>query len=113
MPAKDGIAACWEIAASLPETRVMVTASNKHSAILEAVNAGATGYLKKHLGNEMLLSTVRVVAAGEFRVQREAARRLVSGMRVGPRSGSAQRLGPSHGPGPGDTEGVRPRNDVC
>ena len=72
MPAKDGIAACWEIAASL--LRVMVIASNKHSAILEAVNAGATGYLKKHLGNEMLLSTVRDVAAGEIRVQREAAR---------------------------------------
>ena len=31
----------------------------------------------------MLLSTVREVAAGEFRVQGETARRLVSGMGVG------------------------------
>ena len=81
MPVKNSIAACREIAASLPETRVlMLTASYKHSAIVDAVNAGATGYLYKYSGKEMLLSTVREVAAGEFRVQGETARRLVSGM---------------------------------
>ena len=85
MPVKDGIEACREIAAALPETRVlMLTASNKHSAIVDAVNAGATGYLQKYSGKEMLLSTVREVAGGEFRVQGEAARRLVAGMGDGP-----------------------------
>jgi DNA-binding NarL/FixJ family response regulator len=85
MPVKDGIAACREIASDLPETRVlMLTASNKHGDIVDAVNAGATGYLQKYSGKEMLLSTVREVASGEFRVQGEAARRLVSGMGGGP-----------------------------
>ncbi len=84
MSVKDGIEACREIAAALPETRVlMLTASNKHSAIVQAVNAGATGYLQKYSGKDMLLSTVREVAGGEFRVQGEAARRLVSGMGSG------------------------------
>ena len=46
-----------------------LTASNKRGAIVDAVNAGATGYLQKYSGKEMLLSTVREVAAGEFRVQ--------------------------------------------
>ena len=70
MPVKDGIAACREIAASLSETRVLtLTASNKRGAIMDAVNAGATVYLQKYSGKEMLLSTVREVAAGESRVQ--------------------------------------------
>ena len=84
MPVKDGIEACRDIVAQTPETRVlMLTASNKHSAIIDAVNAGATGYLQKYSGKEMLLSTVREIASGEFRVQGEAARRLVSGMGSG------------------------------
>ena len=84
MPGKDGIAACRAIVAARPETRVlMLTASNRHGAIVEAVNAGATGYLQKYSGREMLLSTVREVAGGEFRVQGEAARRLVAGISDG------------------------------
>jgi len=79
MPVKDGIEACRDISAALPETRVlMLTASNRHSAIVQAVKAGATGYLQKLSGKEKLLSTVREVAGGEFRVQGEAARKLVS-----------------------------------
>ncbi len=79
MPVKDGIEACRDISAALPETRVlMLTASNRHSAIVQAVKAGATGYLQKLSGKEKLLSTVREVAGGEFRVQGEAARKLVT-----------------------------------
>ena len=85
MPSKDGIDACREISSALPETRVMMlTASNRDSAIVQAVNAGATGYLQKFSGKEMLLSTVREVAGGEFRLQGDAARRLVAGMSGGP-----------------------------
>ncbi|MXX24618.1 MAG: response regulator transcription factor [Caldilineaceae bacterium SB0668_bin_21] len=81
MPFKDGIAACRDITAVLPDTRVlMLTASNRDSAIVQAVNAGATGYLQKFSGKEMLLSTLREVAGGEFSLQGEAARRLVTGM---------------------------------
>ena len=81
MPVKNGIEACREITATLPDTRVlMLTASNRHGAIVQAVNAGATGYLQKFSGKGMLLSTLKEVASGEFRVQGEAARRLVTGM---------------------------------
>ena len=84
MPVKDGIEACRDITAALPDTRVlMLTASNRHGAIVQAVNAGATGYLQKFSGKEMLLSTVREVAGGEFRVQGEAARKLVTGLSGG------------------------------
>ena len=85
MPFKDGIEACRDITATLPDTRVlMLTASNRDSAIVQAVNAGATGYLQKFSGKEMLLSTLREVAEGDFRLQGEAARRLVTAMSGGP-----------------------------
>ena len=51
MPGMDGIEACREIVGALSETRVlMLTASNRHEAIVQAVNAGATGYLQKFSG---------------------------------------------------------------
>ena len=81
MPVKGGVEACREIVASAPETRVlMLTASNNQASIVESVEAGAAGYLQKYSNREMLLSTVREVAQGEFRVQGEAARLLLSGM---------------------------------
>ena len=85
MPVKNGIETCREIVASVPETRVlMLTVSNNQTAIAESVEAGATGYLQKYSNRDMLLSTAREVAAGEFRVQGEAARQLLAGMGRGP-----------------------------
>ena len=81
MPGKSGIEACREIVAVVPDTRVlMLTASNKQSAIVESVDAGAVGYLQKYSNREMLLSAVREAADGGFRVQGEAARLLLAGM---------------------------------
>ena len=81
MPVKSGIEACRAVTAALPDTRVlMLTASNDHTAIVQSVDAGATGYLQKYSDKDMLLATVRDVAAGHFRLQGEAAKRLVSGM---------------------------------
>ena len=46
MPNKDGVDACREIMETLPGTRVvMLTASTEADAVIEAVSAGATGYL--------------------------------------------------------------------
>ena len=69
MPKKDGVEACREIMASAPETRVlMLTASTEEDAVLEAVAAGATGYLQKETGREQLLSAMRNVAQGNLRL---------------------------------------------
>lgn len=82
MPRKDGIDACREIMDILPRTRVlMLTASNNADALVQSVAAGATGYLQKYSGMEQLLSTVREVADGEFRIPAGAARRMVESLR--------------------------------
>ena len=82
MPKKDGVEACREIMESAPETRVlMLTASTEEDAVVEAVAAGATGYLQKETGREQLLSAVRTVALGNLRLPTESVRRAFEAMR--------------------------------
>ena len=84
MPNMDGVEACREIMESLPDTRVvMLTASTEADAVIEAVAAGATGYLQKVSGMDQLLSTVKVVAAGEMRLPTDVVRRVFARIRSG------------------------------
>ena len=85
MPHKDGVEACREIMDLLPDTRVlMLTASTEEDAVIEAVAAGATGYLQKYSGKEELLAAVREVAEGRLRIPDEAVRRVFSVIRGKP-----------------------------
>ena len=82
MPVMDGIEACRQITELLPGVRVlMLTASNEQDAIVRSIAAGATGYLQKYSGKEQLLTTLREVALGEFRIPGNAARRLARAVR--------------------------------
>ena len=82
MPVMDGIDACREITDSMPDTKVlMLTASNEKDAIVRSIAAGATGYLQKYSGLEQLLTILREVAMGEFRIPGAAARRLSRAVR--------------------------------
>jgi DNA-binding NarL/FixJ family response regulator len=61
----SGVQAIEGILAKLPATKVLVlSASGEHADVLEAVKAGATGYLVKSAGAEELLAAVRRTAAG-------------------------------------------------
>ena len=72
MPNKDGIDACREIMELLPDTRVlMLTASSELDAVIEAVAAGATGYLQKYSRPEELVEAVVDVAEGRLRIPDE------------------------------------------
>ena len=85
MPGKDGVDACREIIETLPGTQVlMLTASSTEDAVIEAVAAGATGYLQKHSGPEELAVAIRDVAAGRLRIPERSIRQvfaLVRGQR--------------------------------
>ena len=92
MPEMDGIEACRQITELLPGVRVlMLTASNEQDAIVRAIAAGATGYLQKYSGKEQLLTTLREVAEGEFRIPGGAARRLARAVRS-PSGDASERL---------------------
>ncbi len=90
MPRKDGVEACRDIMDSAPETRVvMLTVANEETAVLEAVAAGATGYLQKETDRERLLSTLRGVFRGELRLPADAVRGVVAAVRSVSEAGDA------------------------
>ena len=79
MPRLDGIEACREIMEKLPGTQVlMLTASTEKDAVIEAVAAGATGYLQKYSGGEELEKAIRDIARGRLRISNEALRRALT-----------------------------------
>ena len=82
MPSKDGIDACREIMELLPGTRVMMlTASTEEDAVIEAIAAGATGYLQKFSRPEELVEAVLDVAEGRLRIPDMAVRRVFAMIR--------------------------------
>jgi DNA-binding NarL/FixJ family response regulator len=63
--ATSGVQAIEGILGKLPDTKVLVlSASGEHADVLDAVKAGATGYLVKSAGVEELLAAVRRTAEG-------------------------------------------------
>ena len=82
MPGKDGIDACREIMELLPDTRVMMlTASSEEDAVIEAVAAGATGYLQKFSRPEELVEAVLDVAEGRLRIPDKAVKKVFAMIR--------------------------------
>lgn len=82
MPLKNGIDACREITKAVPDTRVLVlTASTNEDTVIDAVAAGATGYLQKFSDKEKLLTTIQDVVDGEFRIPSDVIRRVFAGIR--------------------------------
>lgn len=88
MPNKDGVEACSEIMQTLPETQVLVlTASTADDAIMNALAAGATGYLQKYSGRDDLLAAVRDAAAGRSQIPVDMVRRALESVREAPDRG--------------------------
>ena len=82
MPGKDGIDACREIMEILPDTRVlMLTASAEPDAVIEAVAAGATGYLLKYSPQKEFVEAVLDVAEGRLRILDKAVREVFAMVR--------------------------------
>ena len=74
MPGLDGLAATRVLLDVLPSARVvMLTSSEQRAYALEALRAGAAGYLLKGATKQEVLATLRDALAGEVRVQPEVA----------------------------------------
>ena len=83
LPLKDGIEACREIVDAQPQTRVLVlTAASEVDTVIDAVAAGATGYLQKYSGRDKLVETAKRVAEGEYCIPGDIANRVFAGIRA-------------------------------
>jgi DNA-binding NarL/FixJ family response regulator len=84
MPGMGGIEATREVAAHTPITRVLVlTISSDDDSILQAMMAGASGYMLKDASVEELVAGIRAAAAGESSISPRIASKLLTWLRAG------------------------------
>ena len=81
MPRKDGLEVLRELqgAGSLPPT-VLLTTFDDDEVLLEAVKAGARGYLLKDVSLEQLTGAIRSVAAGGTMIRPALTERVLRGL---------------------------------
>ena len=95
MPGGDGIAATRQIVGDprLQDVKVVVlTTFDTDEHILDAVRAGAAGFLLKDTGPEDLREAVRIVARGEALLSPAVTRRVMRAAALGPGPRTAERL---------------------
>ena len=79
-----GLAAMRDIAATAPEVRVVVlTVSEADDDLMQALKAGAKGYVLKGVGSNALVEILLGVASGESYVSPSLAARILSELRRG------------------------------
>jgi NarL family two-component system response regulator LiaR len=83
MPVMDGIAATAAIRRELPDTEVVaLTSVLEDAAVIEAVRAGAIGYLLKDTEAHELRRAIKSAAAGQVQLAPQAAARLMREVRT-------------------------------
>jgi len=83
MPVLDGIDATRRIVqADVGVHVVVLTSFSDNRRILEALKAGATGYLLKHAGPDELLNGIRAAAQGDSPLDPKAARAMLESSRA-------------------------------
>lgn len=84
MPGMNGIEATREIARRFPATRVLVlTTFDLDEYALEAIQAGAAGFLLKDAKPEELVSAIEAIAAGDCAMAPSVTRRLIERIGLG------------------------------
>jgi DNA-binding NarL/FixJ family response regulator len=86
LPDGDGVTVCRELRSRMPELPcLMLTSFDDEDALLDAIMAGASGYVLKQISGTDLISAVRTVASGQSMLDPGATTRLMARLR-----GSAQ-----------------------
>jgi len=83
MPVMDGISATAAIRRELPETEVLaLTSVLEDGSVIEAVRAGAIGYLLKDTEANELRQAIKSAAAGQVQLSPQVAARLLQEVRT-------------------------------
>ncbi|MEU1628786.1 response regulator transcription factor [Streptomyces sp. NPDC020096] len=82
LPDGDGITVCRELRSRLPGLAcLMLTSFDDDDALLDAIMAGASGYVLKQIQGSDLVSAVRTVASGQSMLDPLTTARLMSNLR--------------------------------
>jgi DNA-binding NarL/FixJ family response regulator len=83
MPVMDGVSAIRQIKARFPDVEVIaLTSVLEDQLVVEAMHAGASGYLLKDTHPEELVEAIHAAGRGEVRLHPEAAKRLAREVRT-------------------------------
>ncbi len=83
LPDGDGITVCRELRDRMPELAVlMLTSFDDEDALLDAIMAGASGYVLKQIRGSDLVSAVRTVASGQSMLDPATTARLMRSLRT-------------------------------
>ncbi|MEV3860657.1 response regulator transcription factor [Streptomyces sp. NPDC050095] len=83
LPDGDGMTVCRELRSAMPELAcLMLTSFDDEDALLDAIMAGASGYVLKQIRGTALLSAVRTVAAGQSMLDPTTTARLMNSLRA-------------------------------
>src|SRR3954449_10270050 len=101
LPDGDGITVCRELRSRMPELAcLMLTSFDDDEALLDAIMAGAAGYVLKQIRGSDLVTAVRTVASGQSMLDPATTARLMSSLRedksadVGPEQAALSALSP-------------------
>ncbi|MFG2331759.1 response regulator [Streptomyces sp. NPDC048604] len=82
LPDGDGISVCRELRSRMPELAcLMLTSFDDEDALLDAIMAGAAGYVLKQIKGSDLVSAVRTVATGQSMLDPATTARLMHSLR--------------------------------
>jgi DNA-binding NarL/FixJ family response regulator len=82
LPDGDGVTVCREIRSQMPEVAcLMLTSFADDDALMDAVMAGAAGYVLKQIRGTDLVGAVRTVATGQSMLDPRAASQLMARLR--------------------------------
>jgi two-component system response regulator DevR len=85
LPDGSGIEVCRELRAMCPELRcLMLTSFSDDEALIDAIVAGASGYILKEVRGADIVDSVRRVAAGASLLDPHAAARVIERLRNPP-----------------------------
>jgi DNA-binding NarL/FixJ family response regulator len=97
MPRLDGILATRRILKEIPDQIVVVLSGAGEDEVgLQALQAGAAGFISKDVDVDVLPRTLRAVYAGEAAISRAMTRRVIGAFRTAARDASGMR--PINGP---------------
>ncbi|MFF9011654.1 response regulator [Streptomyces sp. NPDC014870] len=82
LPDGDGISVCRELRSRMPELAcLMLTSFDDEDALLDAIMAGAAGYVLKQIKGSDLVAAVRTVATGQSMLDPATTARLMHSLR--------------------------------
>ena len=82
LPDQSGIAACQQIRQRWPAIQVlMLTSFTDEDLVLEAISAGAAGYVLKQVGTDDLIQAVRAVGQGDAVLDPAVTRKVLARVR--------------------------------